>query len=130
MFVDRFSDDEAVQVAKKFCSKVETPRKTYNVESQISKEDMERGEGFIKFFVEYFSHELDCIELNDFSFNDGFSVFCQDESKQKEYRKFMYRRFGKEYLDAIDTHYRKPIIDKFNARIAQHEAMLDELVES
>ena len=129
MFVDRFSDEEAVQIAKKFCSIVVTKKNTFDIGDQISQEYMERGEGFVKFAVEFYMNELDYVELNDFSYDDGFSMFVKDETKQKEYIKFMYRKFGKEYLDALDAHYRKPIIERFNKNIAEHELMINEIVK-
>ena len=100
----------------------------YHIEDYMTKKNMVRGEGEITFNFEYYSHEDDFVELSDFSFINSFIWSCNEKKAQQDYLRFMYRTFGKEYLDALDEHQRKPIVEKYNEAINQHEAMIKDIM--
>lgn len=128
MFVDRFSDEEAIEIAKRYCVMTDDPVNKYNIEDYMTKKNMVRDEGEISFWFEYYSHEEDRVTLSDFGFVNGFIWACNEDMAQRDYLKFMYRRFGKEYLDALDEYHRMPIVNKYNKEISKHEAMIKDVM--
>lgn len=128
MFVDRFSDEEAIEIAKRYCIMTDDPVNKYNIENYMTKNNMVREEGGITFWFEYYSHEEDYVGLSDFSFTNSFIGACDEDKAQRDYLKFMYRTFGKEYLDALDEYHRKPIVNKYNKEISKHEAMIKDVM--
>ena len=130
MFVERFSDEEAIALAMKFCIMTDDPVNKWNIERYMTKENMVRKDDSITFYFEVFSHEEDFVDLSDFGFINTFIWSSNEVEANKEYLKIMYRTFGKEYLDALEGSKRKPIDEEYNNKLFELQKMLNEVTET
>ena len=54
MFVDRFSDEEAIEIAKRYCMMTDGPVNKYHIEDYMTKKNMIRKENSVAFYFEYY----------------------------------------------------------------------------
>ena len=104
------------------------PVNKYHIERFMTKDNMEREEGKITFWIDYYSHEDDWVTLSDFGFVNSFIWSCNDYEANKDYLRFMYRTFGKEYLDALDEQRRQPFEKEYQEKLAKHEAFIKDVM--
>ncbi|MBQ7352254.1 MAG: hypothetical protein IJW59_05305 [Clostridia bacterium] len=127
MFVERFSDEQAVIIAKKYLHMVDNE---LNPDMYIKSDFMKRRKDFVTFTFDVYHHYEEWVTLQDFNITVSWSGKNKtDRQIQKEYLKDMYRMFGKEYLDALDIYGRKPIEEEYNAKLEKHNAMIQSVME-
>ena len=72
-------------------------------------------------------HVVQNLYLDDFNMQITCALLPVEEKINKDYRKSMYRKFGKEYLDALDKYAKAPIEEEYNKRINEHTKMIEEI---
>ena len=78
----------------------------------------------MKLDFEIYLHEAEWVCLKDFSLGVTLGSTNLSRKTNLDYQRSMYRRFGKEYLDALDEYYRRPIEDDYNEKMDKHNKML------
>lgn len=124
MFIERLTDEEAIEIAKRYLMIHDEEKDVTDPSYYINKNTMERGGDYISFDFEIYLHESEWVCLKDFSLGVTLGSTNLSRKTNLDYQRSMYRRFGKEYLDALDEYYRRPIEDDYNEKMDKHNKML------
>ena len=121
MFVERLTDEECIELAKHYM--IRCKEATW----YIDKNSMERDNGVVSFNFEIYEDVLDWVIMEDFDLTLSMSSMSLSDELLQEHLKIMYRKFGKEYLDALDENHRKTI-EEDNYKLSSHKNRLEDVM--
>lgn len=125
MFIERLSDDKRIELSSHYLSMIVG---VDNSKSLISKGRITKYNDDLTIYISrdgYYSEES--ISVRDFDAYVSCAIGPVQELINKSHRKTMYRKFGKEYLDALDKHLRVPFESEYKKALEEHEEIMQEI---
>ena len=127
MFLEGLTDLEILGLMKKGLTFVFDEKETQSIMDNAKFLRDYSGEMAELQFARSRHHVVQNIYLDDFNMQITCALMSFQEMVNKDYRKSMYRKFGKEYLDALDKYAKAPIEEEYNKRIKEHTKMIEEI---
>ena len=124
MFVDKLKEEEIIPMGKKYLSMVVG---VLNANEYMKNSSLSTYAGYAR--LDFIDDELcdEFVEITDFEAIVSTAIRPYQELINKEHRKNMYRKFGKEYLDELDKFGKGPIQEEYDRKMLQHNLMMKEI---
>ena len=124
MFKENLSEEKTFKMAKDYLSVVSGEANAVNLLKDSNKVETPRYTRY-----DFFDNNQECqfVVFTDFDAVVSFAGKPVQDLITMLYRKEMYKSFGKDYLNALDSYTRKPIEEEYNRRMTEHNEMIEEI---
>ena len=122
MFLDQLSDEEVMVFINEYLIKVGGVNNKYTGE-------FFRSDNSATFVFSRSYYDEQSVTITDFTADVSCVSSITRDTLTMAHRKNMYRRFGKEYLDALDRDVRVPIENEYYAKINNLNKIIEEIRE-
>ena len=125
MYIEQLTDAEVKEIFKMIISTVDNEQE---VAYRCKWMKIERLKDRIRcdFPTEYEEHV--CV-LEDFDASLTYGAYDTPEKIRKLFRRYMYNKFGKNYLIRLEKHCRKPIEERYYKEMSEIDAQIEEVTE-
>jgi hypothetical protein len=127
MFIEKLDFDECKRMATGFLGDIAGRDRAIEWAKAGS---CEKTASYFKLdFTQGIYFQQQAIMLTDFEVIATCAISPVARRLTNKYRQDMYRKFGKEYLDALDREYRAPIEREYQEQIQEHNDMIKFVTE-
>jgi len=127
MYIERLDDLEIKSMVKQYLSMT---MDSVSAMESLDGGTMLRYKDCIRYDYIDDTLEYETLIMTDFDVEIIGEVLASGKTFSKEHRKNMYRKFGKEYLSALDCYGKNPIEQEYKKALTEHKLMIEEISSS